>query len=107
MDVSKNHPETYEGIGGVRCRLSPHHDDDSHRQSANQTMAQRSVLALIRCYRVGVSPLLGPHCRFVPSCSAYTIEAIVRYGVLRGSWFGLRRLARCHPFHPGGFDPVE
>lgn len=61
---------------------------------------------LIRLYQWTVSPLLGPTCRFHPSCSHYALEAIVRFGVLRGSALTLARLARCHPWHPGGFDPV-
>jgi uncharacterized protein len=61
---------------------------------------------LIRLYQWTVSPLLGPTCRFHPSCSHYALEAIVRFGVLRGSALTAMRLARCHPWHPGGFDPV-
>ena len=61
---------------------------------------------LIRLYQWTLSPLLGPVCRFHPSCSHYALEAIERFGVLRGSWLTLRRLGRCHPWHAGGFDPV-
>ena len=61
---------------------------------------------LIRLYQLTLSPLLGPRCRFYPSCSEYTRAAIRRDGVPRGTWLGLRRLARCHPWHPGGFDPL-
>jgi uncharacterized protein len=61
---------------------------------------------LIRCYRASISPLLGPRCRYVPSCSHYTEEAIERFGVLRGGLLGLWRILRCHPFARGGVDPV-
>ena len=60
----------------------------------------------IRLYRMLLSPLLGPRCRFAPSCSAYAVEAIERHGVLRGGLLALRRIARCHPWHQGGYDPV-
>ena len=66
----------------------------------------RLLLALLGFYRRGVSPLLGPRCRFAPSCSAYAVDAISLHGPGRGGWLTLRRLARCHPFHPGGHDPV-
>lgn len=65
------------------------------------------LIWLLRLYKAGVSPLLPPACRFVPTCSEYALEAVQKYGALRGSWMGLRRLLRCHPFHPGGFDPVK
>ena len=64
-------------------------------------------IALLRFYKAGISPLLPPSCRFVPTCSQYAMEAIERYGAMKGGWMGLRRLLRCHPFHPGGFDPVK
>jgi putative membrane protein insertion efficiency factor len=64
------------------------------------------LVALVRGYQVVLSPLLPASCRFYPSCSAYAIEALERHGALRGSWLTLRRLARCHPFHAGGYDPV-
>lgn len=64
------------------------------------------LLVLIRFYRYAISPLLGQRCRFFPSCSAYAAEAIEKYGVLKGTRLGLRRLSRCHPWNPGGFDPV-
>ena len=64
------------------------------------------LLALIQVYRRWLSPLLGPRCRFIPSCSAYGLEAIERHGPWRGGWLTLRRLSRCHPLTPCGCDPV-
>lgn len=63
-------------------------------------------IGLIRGYQRFLSPMFPPSCRFTPSCSQYALEAVTRYGLLRGTWLGARRLLRCHPFHPGGFDPV-
>jgi len=62
------------------------------------------VLFLIRCYQVLISPLLGGHCRFHPTCSSYTYEAIKKHGLLKGIFLGGKRLLKCHPFHPGGVD---
>jgi putative membrane protein insertion efficiency factor len=65
------------------------------------------VLVLpIRGYQLAISPLLGPRCRFYPSCSAYAVESLLTHGPLRGSWLTVRRLLRCHPWNPGGLDPV-
>ena len=64
------------------------------------------LMGMIRLYQLIVSPLLGPHCRFHPSCSCYAHTAIARHGALMGTWLGLKRLLRCHPFAPGGYDPV-
>ena len=72
----------------------------------NVPAARRLVTLPIRGYRALLSPLLGPRCRFTPSCSAYAVEAVERHGVFRGIWLALRRIARCHPWHRGGYDPV-
>jgi uncharacterized protein len=69
-------------------------------------LPQRLLTLLIRGYQRLLSPLLPPSCRFHPSCSQYALEAIHRHGALKGSWLAVRRLARCHPFNAGGFDPV-
>ena len=66
----------------------------------------RVAMLLIRGYQRFISPALPASCRFSPSCSQYSLEAIERYGLVRGGWLGARRLVRCHPFNPGGFDPV-
>lgn len=66
----------------------------------------RILLALLSAYRRFLSPLLGPHCRFTPSCSHYAVDAIKTHGAARGSWLAVKRVGRCHPFNPGGEDPV-
>jgi putative membrane protein insertion efficiency factor len=66
----------------------------------------RFVLALIRFYQRALSPLTPPSCRFSPTCSHYTYQALERFGLVRGGWMSVRRICRCHPWHPGGFDPV-
>jgi uncharacterized protein len=70
------------------------------------TMIDSLALGLLRLYKGAISPFLPPSCRFVPTCSEYGYEAIERHGVWLGSWLALRRLVRCHPFCPGGYDPV-
>jgi len=65
------------------------------------------LISLLKFYKAVISPWLPPSCRFVPTCSEYACEAIERHGALRGSMMGVRRLLRCHPFHPGGYDPVK
>jgi uncharacterized protein len=61
---------------------------------------------LIRSYQILISPLFPPSCRFQPTCSHYAIEAIAKFGAIKGGWLAIKRILRCHPFHPGGYDPV-
>lgn len=68
--------------------------------------AQTLILLILRFYKRWISPLLGTNCRFHPSCSNYAMTAVGRFGALRGGWLAVRRIARCHPLHPGGLDPV-
>ena len=67
---------------------------------------EKLFIKLIRLYQRYISPLTPPTCRFHPTCSNYAIEAISEYGVLKGTWLAIKRILKCHPFHPGGFDPV-
>lgn len=76
------------------------------QQARRLSAAARLLAAMIVGYQRFVSPLLGPRCRFYPSCSAYALEAVRVHGAVRGSWLAARRLSRCHPFHRGGLDPV-
>ena len=79
---------------------------DGQMAQARPSAAARVLMALIGGYRRFISPLLGPRCRFAPSCSAYALEAVREHGALPGTWLAVRRIGRCHPFNPGGFDPV-
>lgn len=67
---------------------------------------RRVLIGAVRCYQLVLAPLLPASCRYTPSCSAYAIEALDRHGACRGTWLAVRRIARCHPFHRGGYDPV-
>lgn len=78
-------------------------------EKTSETVPSRSARVLIApiiAYQRFLSPLLAPRCRFAPSCSQYAVGALREHGVVRGLWLAVRRLARCHPFHPGGYDPV-
>ena len=66
----------------------------------------RLPILVIKAYKLCVSPYLGRNCRFMPSCSSYAIEALERFGCIRGGWLSIKRICKCHPFHPGGLDPV-
>ncbi|MHB9026180.1 MAG: membrane protein insertion efficiency factor YidD [Armatimonadota bacterium] len=71
-----------------------------------KSIVGRWALAAVRAYQRRLSPLMPPTCRFLPTCSEYMAQAIIRYGALRGVWLGMKRIARCHPWSPGGYDPV-
>ncbi len=70
-------------------------------------LPKRFLKGLVRVYQVTLSPFIGQQCRFEPTCSHYALQALEAHGALRGSWLAVKRVARCHPFHPGGFDPVQ
>jgi putative membrane protein insertion efficiency factor len=69
-------------------------------------MLKRLLIKMVRGYQLLISPFLGNNCRYMPTCSAYTLEAVEKWGPWRGLWMGLKRISRCHPFHEGGYDPV-
>ncbi len=71
-----------------------------------RTAPKRALLWLIRFYRAAISPMHQPCCRFIPTCSQYALEAVEKYGALKGGYLALRRILRCHPLHRGGYDPV-
>ncbi|CCW32751.1 membrane protein insertion efficiency factor YidD [Xenorhabdus nematophila] len=74
--------------------------------ASSQSLGSRFLIALIRGYQLVISPLLGPRCRFNPTCSHYGIEALRRFGMIKGSWLTVKRILKCHPLHKGGDDPV-
>ena len=76
------------------------------RRASPRAMMRTLLILLVRGYQVSLGPLLPAACRYYPSCSAYAIEALDRHGAWRGGWLALRRIGRCHPFRPGGYDPV-
>ncbi len=69
-------------------------------------MGKQLLIWLIKGYRVGISPLFPPTCRFQPTCSEYALEAVTRFGAIKGGWLAMKRIARCHPLCEGGYDPV-
>lgn len=68
---------------------------------------RRVLIGLVHAYRYLISPMLGRNCRYVPSCSEYALDALGRYGALKGSWLAIKRVSRCHPWSPGGYDPLK
>ncbi len=69
-------------------------------------MVKKLLIGCIRGYKLFISPLFPPSCRYQPTCSTYAMQAIERFGVIQGGWMAIKRISRCHPFHPGGYDPV-
>jgi uncharacterized protein len=69
-------------------------------------LAQRFLIGLIRLYQIALSPFIGNQCRFTPTCSRFALEAVEKHGAVKGGWLAIRRVLRCHPWHPGGHDPV-
>jgi len=90
----------------LKSTLSSENASDASSPGARPGGAARALLFLVEAYRLTLSPLMGGHCRFVPSCSLYAEEALRRHGAVRGAGLAARRVLRCHPFHPGGADPV-
>ena len=94
--------------------MDGNHVDSARGGDRARTLVQLGLTRLprlvcvagVRAYQVVLSPIFGGACRYYPSCSAYAIEALERHGAVRGGWLALRRIGRCHPFRPGGFDPV-
>ena len=93
--------ESEHGAGGAAGRTNA-----PARPGGVSALPRLVLVLVVRGYQVAISPLLPPACRYHPTCSQYAVEALERYGALRGGWLALRRILRCHPFRPGGFDPV-
>ena len=95
-------------MGSIPLTNADQNDEASAPDSRQprRSAAALCLIALIQAYRLALSPFFGMHCRFHPTCSAYALEAVRRFGAARGGWLALRRLGRCHPWHAGGPDPV-
>lgn len=102
MDSPTDKPQSPETSGDAPCTDLVADNEEARRAG----LLARGGVAMIRFYQRSISPLTPPSCRYQPTCSQYTLIAIKRYGFVRGCWMGLRRILRCHPFHPGGYDPV-
>ena len=91
----------------IPCRAYSGNRARPKRRCAHANIViDRLLIGILRGYKRWLSPWLGPHCRFVPTCSEYAMTAIARFGAIKGSWLAIRRIGRCHPLHPGGHDPV-
>src|SRR3954449_12765632 len=82
------------------------HPNGTLKQKEATLLLKRAMLGIIRFYQIAISPLKPPTCRFYPTCSHYGMEAVQRFGAVKGGWLAMKRILKCHPFHPGGFDPV-
>ncbi|RKU18210.1 membrane protein insertion efficiency factor YidD [Candidatus Poribacteria bacterium] len=92
----------------AHCKQHQKDRKQSQKQSTDRPSGRRLILTFpIRFYRRFISPILPPACRFYPTCSQYALEALERYGIFKGCWLTLKRLSKCHPYHPGGFDPLK
>jgi len=98
-------PEVREG-GAFIAYPTGSGNHESGQVAYHHPMIGRFLIVLLRFYKRFISPLLGPRCRFEPTCSEYAMQAIARFGPLKGIWLAARRVGRCHPFHPGGHDPI-
>ena len=93
-------------MGTTRSNLCYNSNKMDYAKDNVGMMLKKIIIFLISGYRRLISPLFPPSCRFQPTCSQYAMEAIEKFGAFRGSWLAIKRILRCHPFHPGGYDPV-
>ncbi|MNW34441.1 putative membrane protein insertion efficiency factor [compost metagenome] len=109
MNSERSEGEGYK-LDSMKEHAASHHQDDSPMSASpsglRRNVGRRLVQAPIHFYRKVISPLKPPTCRFYPTCSAYALEAVEVHGPAKGSWLALKRIGKCHLFHPGGFDPV-
>ncbi|MCH6558854.1 membrane protein insertion efficiency factor YidD [candidate division KSB1 bacterium] len=94
-------------LSRTSARKSISLSEKSQSRSNQNSLLAYPVVYLIRIYQILISPLIGSNCRFHPSCSNYAIESFSQYGVMKGLFLTLKRLSKCHPWHPGGYDPVK
>lgn len=109
MNSARSEVEGHK-LNSNKERAASHHQDanpmSASPSSQKRNVGRRLVQAPIHFYRKVISPLKPPTCRFYPTCSAYALEAVEVHGPAKGSWLALKRIGKCHPFHPGGYDPV-
>ncbi len=105
-DEADEADESPDGPSDEPMHVGEHDPDAPPPRTGWARVPQFGLIGVVRGYQILLSPLLPASCRYYPSCSAYAIEALQRHGALRGGWLAARRIGRCHPFRPGGFDPV-